>query len=326
MGLFTELAQAARGRRGVRGRLGLHERSGARFPRRAGRAGLLERERRRLRQHAGDRPLPRPRKPSYIGGMLEMANAPPLPLLGPPDRGAAHRASRRTRRRSGGEPLRDPYGDPGALEEFLAAMTGLSPGADRAIAAKFPWDEHATFVDVGAAQGGLAGAVALAHPHLHGRRLRPAGSAPIFEEYVASHGLRDRLTFRRRRLLHRRRSPTRTWSSWATSSTTGTSTRSGCSRQGLRRAARRAAPHRLRGDHRRRPVAERVRAADEPEHADRDAGRLRLHGRRLRRLDGGGRLPRDPRRAPGRAGLDGRRHQVCGWRDSNPQEPKLTRT
>ena len=38
---------------------------------------------------------------------------------------------------------------------------------------------------------------------------------------------------------------------------------------------------------------QRVRPADEPQHADRDAGRLRLHRRRLPRLDAGRGLPRE---------------------------------
>ena len=63
--------------------------------------------------------------------------------------------------------------------------------------------------------------------------------------------------------------------------------------EGVRRAARRRRADRLRGDHRRRPARERLRAADEPEHADRDARRLRLHRRRLPRLDARGGLQRD---------------------------------
>jgi tRNA G37 N-methylase Trm5 len=49
---------------------------------------------------------------------------------------------------------------------------------------------------------------------------------------------------------------------------------------------------------------------DELEHADRDARRLRLHGRRLRGLDERGRLLQHARRASCRAGLDGGGYQV----------------
>ena len=47
-------------------------------------------------------------------------------------------------------------------------MTGISRGANIAIARKFPWKDYRTFVDVGTAQGDLAVQVALANPHLRG--------------------------------------------------------------------------------------------------------------------------------------------------------------
>jgi hypothetical protein len=81
-------------------------------------------------------------------------------------------------------------------------------------------------------------------------------------------------------------------------------------RQGVRGAADWRRAGRLRVDHRQRPIEERVRPDDEPQHAHRDAGRLRLHGRRLRGLDEGRRLHVGAHRAPGRARLDGRGHQM----------------
>ena len=74
-------------------------------------------------------------------------------------------------------------------------MTGISLGSAVAIAKKFPWDRYETFVDVGAAQGGLPVQVALAHNHLSGGGFDLPPVGPIFEEYVDSHGLSDRLRF-----------------------------------------------------------------------------------------------------------------------------------
>jgi hypothetical protein len=45
------------------------------------------------------------------------------------------------------------YADPDRLRGFLAAMSGASLGAAHAIAAKFPWQNYKTFVDIGTAQG-----------------------------------------------------------------------------------------------------------------------------------------------------------------------------
>jgi len=65
----------------------------------------------------------------------------------------------------------------------------------QAIAAKFPWHEYRTFVDVGAAEGALSVSVASAHPHVMGSGFDLPGVRPHFEAYVAAHSLSDRLAF-----------------------------------------------------------------------------------------------------------------------------------
>ncbi|HEX5035493.1 MAG TPA: methyltransferase, partial [bacterium] len=87
------------------------------------------------------------------------------------------------------------YADPQRLKSFLQGMTGLSRMSGRAIAAKFPWDRYRSFIDVGAAQGGVAVEVALAHSHLSGGGFDLPQVGPIFEEYAATHGLAQRLRF-----------------------------------------------------------------------------------------------------------------------------------
>lgn len=87
------------------------------------------------------------------------------------------------------------YADPVRLEGFLKAMTGLSSGAARAIAKRFPWKRYQTFVDVGCAQGGVPVQVALAHPHLTGGGMDLPVVQPIFEAYVREQGLEKRLQF-----------------------------------------------------------------------------------------------------------------------------------
>jgi SAM-dependent methyltransferase len=63
------------------------------------------------------------------------------------------------------------------------------------MAAKFPWKNYRTFVDVGAAQGALPVQVALAHPHLQGIGYDLPVVKPIFERYVRSHKLSTRVRF-----------------------------------------------------------------------------------------------------------------------------------
>jgi precorrin-6B methylase 2 len=87
------------------------------------------------------------------------------------------------------------YSDPERLHSFLAAMTGISHGANMAIAAKFPWEKYQTFVDAGTAQGDLAVQVALTHPHLRGMGLDLPVVQPIFEAHAEHSGVASRLTF-----------------------------------------------------------------------------------------------------------------------------------
>ncbi len=194
LGLFTELAKGPRDGGTLAERLGLHPRSARDFLDALVALGMLERD--------GDRYANTPEtdhfldraKPSYIGGVLDMANARLYPFWG--SLTEALRTGQPQNESKGGEGLFTAlYADPGRLEAFLRAMTGLSMGAARAIANKFPWDRYETFVDVGTAQGGLPVQVALAHDHLSGGGFDLPSVGPIFERYVGSHGLGDRLRF-----------------------------------------------------------------------------------------------------------------------------------
>jgi precorrin-6B methylase 2 len=87
------------------------------------------------------------------------------------------------------------YADPDRLKQFLAAMTGISHGANMTIARAFPWKDHRTFVDVGTAQGDLAAQIALANPHLQGMGFDLPEVAPIFEDYMQATGVNGRVRF-----------------------------------------------------------------------------------------------------------------------------------
>ncbi len=87
------------------------------------------------------------------------------------------------------------YQDRGRLKQFMHAMTGLSMGAALAIAEKFPWDRYRTVIDVGAAEGCVPVQLALRHPQLTGGGFDLPDAGWVFEEYVACHGLADRLQF-----------------------------------------------------------------------------------------------------------------------------------
>jgi hypothetical protein len=87
------------------------------------------------------------------------------------------------------------YRDPALLKEFAHAMTGISMGTAKAIAQKFPWSRYRTFADLGAAEGCLPVELAIANPHLSGIGFDLPPLQPIFDEYVASFDLTDRVRF-----------------------------------------------------------------------------------------------------------------------------------
>lgn len=133
-------------------------------------------------------------KPTYMGGILEMVS---VRLFGYWSHltEALRTGVPQNEAKQGGDFFAALYATPEKLEGFLKAMTGLSLGAGRAIAEKFPWNDYDTFADIGAAQGGVPVQIALAHRHLRGVGYDLAGVQPIFESYARASGVADRLRF-----------------------------------------------------------------------------------------------------------------------------------
>jgi hypothetical protein len=133
-------------------------------------------------------------KPSYVGGLLEMANARLYPFWGSLTE-ALQTGQLQNEAKAGGNFFEALYAEPARLGQFLHAMTGLSMGAHKAIAAQFGWDRYQTLVDIGCAEGGLSVQVALAHHHITGGGFDLPAAEPFFNEYVRSFGLEERLRF-----------------------------------------------------------------------------------------------------------------------------------
>ena len=104
-----------------------------------------------------------PGKPTYIGGFLEMINSRLYSFWGNLTEGLRTGLPQNEVKSGGAGLFEALYGDPERLRLFLSAMTGLSYGAASAMAAKFPWAEYQTVLDVGGAQGGLLTQLCLAH-------------------------------------------------------------------------------------------------------------------------------------------------------------------
>jgi hypothetical protein len=195
MELFTELAKHPEDAETLRARLGLHQRSALDFLDALVALGFLERREATYSNTPATDLFLDKRKPSYLGGILEMANHRLYGFWGQLTE-ALRTGQIQNEAKSGGTPFFEAiYADPARLKQFLAAMTGISHGANLAIATRFPWNDHATFGDIGTAQGDLAVQIALANPHLTGVGLDLPEVAPAFEEYVEHNGLQGRLRF-----------------------------------------------------------------------------------------------------------------------------------
>ncbi len=194
LGVFTHLAGGGRTAKELEEAMGLHPRSSRDFLDALVALGALGREGDTYR-NAPDADLFLDKaKPSYVGGLLEMMNSRLYAHWGLLTE-ALRTGEPQNEAKREGSPFDELYRDEASLRSFLHAMTGVSLGAAKAIAQKFPWQNYRTFIDIGAAQGACPVQIALAHPHLSGGGFDLPLVAHIFDDYVASHDLQDRLRF-----------------------------------------------------------------------------------------------------------------------------------
>ena len=193
--LFTELAKHPLPLAELQARLGLHPRSARDFFDALVSMGFLEREGQTYRNAPATDLYLDKRKPTYVGGLLEMCNH-RLYLFWGHLTEALRTGRPQNEARDGSMPIFEAlYADPARLKQFLCAMTGISNGANRAIARLFPWSKYRTFADIGTAQGDLAVQIAAHNNHLQGMGFDLPEVAPIFEEYAAANGVANRLRF-----------------------------------------------------------------------------------------------------------------------------------
>jgi O-methyltransferase domain/Dimerisation domain len=194
LGVFTALAHGPLDIDALRNRVGVEERGARDFFDALVALGMLDRD-------EGGRYANTPhtnlyldhRKSTYIGGELQHFNTYVYPhwnsltqalRTGKPQSGA---------RASGHYPAL--YADPAALEILAIGMTGGALPVATALAAKMPWQNYRTVIDIGTAQGCLPVLIAQAHPHVAGGGFDLTPMKPLFDSYVEKHGLSHRLQF-----------------------------------------------------------------------------------------------------------------------------------
>ena len=160
LGLFTNLAAGPRSAKAVAADLELHPRGVNDFLDALVALDMLEHVDGDYRNApAADLFLDR-NKPSYVGGLLEMANARLYPFWGSLTE-ALRTGHPQNEAKVGENFFTALYEDADRLEQFLHAMTGISMGDAHAIADQFPWDRYTTVIDIGTSEGCLPVQVAL---------------------------------------------------------------------------------------------------------------------------------------------------------------------
>jgi SAM-dependent methyltransferase len=195
LGVFSELADAGPlDGEALRERLGLHPRSATDFFDALVALGMLERENGSYANTPATEFFLDRAKPTYLGGLLEMANARLYPFWGSLTEGLRTGAPQ-NEAKDGENFFEALYSDPARLAQFTRAMSAVSSDAAQAIAAKFPWRDHGSVVDIGCAEGAVPVQIALTHEHVTGGGFDLPPIEPIFDAYVARFGLSERLSF-----------------------------------------------------------------------------------------------------------------------------------
>jgi len=178
----------------LRERLGLHPRSARDFFDALVALGMLDRTDGRYENTPQTDLFLDPAKPTYMGGVMEMSS---VRLYGFWDSltEGLKTGQPQNEVKTGGDFFGTLYADPEKLAGFTAAMSGLSLAAGQAIAAKFPWQDYGSVIDVGCAEGAVPVAIATANDHLTGGGFDLPPVEPIFKSYVAQHDLSSRLQF-----------------------------------------------------------------------------------------------------------------------------------
>lgn len=131
---------------------------------------------------------------SYLGGILEMAGARLYPFWGDLTEALRTGKPQNEVKHTGRPMFVELYSDPGRLEQFMDAMTGISLPNFEAFSRKFDFSGYKTLCDVGGATGLLSLIVAREHQHLRCTTIDLPVVTDIAEKRIAAAGLSGRIT------------------------------------------------------------------------------------------------------------------------------------
>ena len=197
LGVFTALADGSLTGEQLRRRLGLHPRAIPDFTDTLVALDLLEREGEGAGAAYANTPAAQryldAGSPHYVGGFLEMANARLYGFWGDLSEGLRSGRPQNELKHGGASMFETLYADDERLEQFMAAMSGLSAGNFTLLAERFDFSRFATLADIGGASGQLARLVAARHPQLQCTTLDLPKVTAIARRHIERDGLADRV-------------------------------------------------------------------------------------------------------------------------------------
>ena len=133
------------------------------------------------------------KKPSYIGGMLEMANNRLFPFWNNLEE-ALKTGLPQNEVKNGGKPLFEGlYSDENRLKEFISGMTGTQMGNFIAFAKQFDFTGYYSHCDIGGAGGILAAQIAIHNPGIQCVSFDLPVVTPIAQQNIDQMQLNDRV-------------------------------------------------------------------------------------------------------------------------------------
>lgn len=135
------------------------------------------------------------KKPSYMGGILEMGNNRLYRFWGDLDEGLKTGLPQNEHKHAGNMNFfEDLYKDESKLHEFMNAMSGIQTGNFMALVHKFDFSNYDTLADIGGADGWLAIQVALNHPNIKCITFDLSPVESLAKKKIAQFNLSNRIT------------------------------------------------------------------------------------------------------------------------------------
>ena len=197
MELFTILAKRELSGKEIQSRLGLHNRNLYDFLDALVALGFLKRtglKETSMYKNAEDTEVFLDKnKPSYMGGILEMANNRLYPFWNDLEEGLKTGLAQNETKNGGKSVFDAVYADPKKLKEFVGAMGGVQMGNFMAFAKQFDFSNYKTLCDIGGAGGFLAAHVTLTNQHMKCTSFDLPPVEQIAKENISNMGLEDKV-------------------------------------------------------------------------------------------------------------------------------------